>query len=81
MKFDSTKILNRKETNEEYFYLNGKIQEKDIMSKDSIIRTKEILVFDTTMRDTFYRIYLWTSYIKDSLIDRRPKIDTILLKK
>lgn len=79
--FDSTKIIKRKEANEEYFFLNGKIQERCIMSKDSVVKTKEILVFDTTMRDTFYRVYLWTSYIKDSIVDRRPKIDTILLKK
>lgn len=81
VKFDSTKVIKRKETNEKYFFLNGKVQEKDIMSKDSIVRTKEIFVFDTIMRDTSYRVYLWTSYIKDSIVDRRPKIDTILLKR
>ena len=60
---------------------NNKIQKKEISLKDGINQTKEILVLDTTMQDTFFRIYLWSKYVSDSLVDRIPKIDTILIKK
>ena len=79
--YDSIRTVEFNDREEKYSYLNNKIQKKEISLKDGINQTKEILVLDTTMQDTFFRIYLWSKYVSDSLVDRIPKIDTILIKK
>lgn len=79
--FDSVKTAKSKDFNEDCFYLNGKIQEKIVLSKDGSQKIKEILVYDTTMQDSFFRIYLWSKYIDNKLIKRESRIDTVIIKK
>lgn len=65
---------------QELFYLNGKVQESNTYTEGDEESLNRIFIYDTTIDDTIYKVFLDSKFKGDSLINRDVKIDKNCLK-
>lgn len=73
---DSIKVNSKKK---EFLYKNGTVYETNEMIKGR--KYNEKILYDTTIHDTLYQLKMKSFYVKDSLIERKIKIDTTFSRK
>lgn len=80
VQFDSIKMAEIDKQKQELFYLNGKVQESNTYTEGDEESLNRIFIYDTTIDDTIYKVFLDSKFKGDSLINRDVKIDKNCLK-